>query len=203
MRRAMLLGAILAVLACRERGPRPFAGDGLAGPAVVPPLPKPELVLTATDGTRFDLQRETEGVVTLLFFGYTSCPDRCPLQLANIAAALKRMDPTRAERIRTVFVTVDPRRDTPDRIRAYLDHFDRRFVGLTGDSASIAYAFTQLRLGHPMPPDAVTGEPGTYTINHNVAVFAFTTDNLAHVAYLSGFTPDQWLHDLTLLADGT
>ncbi|MBK9067243.1 MAG: SCO family protein [Gemmatimonadetes bacterium] len=94
------------------RGPRPFSGEGLAGPAVVPPLAKPELVLTATDGTRYDLQRDTEGVVTLLFFGYTSCPDRCPIQLANIAAALKRMDPARAERIRTVFVTVDPRRDT-------------------------------------------------------------------------------------------
>lgn len=203
MRRVFVLGGLMATLACQGRGPRPFSGQGLAGPAVVPPLPKPELVLTATDGARYDLQRETEGAVTLLFFGYTSCPDRCPIQLANIAGALKRMEPARAERIRTVFVTVDPRRDTPERIRAYLDHFDRRFIGLTGDSASIAYAFTQLRLGHPMPPEPVAGDSGAYTVNHNVAVFAFTTDNLAHVAYLSGFTPDQWLHDLTLLADGS
>jgi protein SCO1 len=170
---------------------------------IVPPLPKPELVLPTTEGTAFDLQRDTEGFVTLLFFGYTSCPDLCPVQLANIATAMRRLDPAVVDRIKVVFVTVDPRRDTPAVTRAWLNHFNSRFIGLTGDSASIASAFTQLRLGMPMAPVPVKTDSGGYTINHTVVVLAFTTDNLAHVAYPSGISADAWARDLAILAKGT
>lgn len=202
-RRYLVLAvALLAVgQACRPT-PARFDPAALEGPLVTPPLPKPALVLHDTEGRLFDLQRETAGSVTLLFFGYTSCPDRCPIQLANIAAALPRLDPRARERIKLVFVTVDPRRDSPAVIRRYLDHFNRDFIGLSGDSASIASAFTQLRLGHPSGA-APTADSAGYTVEHNVAVLAFTPDDLAHVAYLSSFRPDQWAHDLSLLAGGT
>ncbi len=183
---------LLLGLACRSGGTGGWQNGRLSAPLVVPPLPKPDLVLTATDGAVFDLKRDTEGFVTLLFFGYTSCPDLCPVQLANIATAMRRIDPQAAARIKVVFVTVDPRRDTPAITRAWLDHFDPRFIGLTGDSASIASAFTQLRLGMPMAPAAVRMDSSRYTINHTVVVLAFTTDNLAHVAYPSGIRAEAW-----------
>jgi len=186
-------------LACTPAGPKGFNAAGLAGPEIRPPLPKPDLVLRDTQGAPFDLKRETAGYLTLLFFGYTHCPDLCPVQLANIAAAMKRLDPEVTGRIKVIFVTVDPRRDTPAVVRAWLDHFNPGFIGLTGDSASIAYAFTQLRLGHPMAPQPVAGDTSRYTVNHTVLVLAFTADDLAHVAYPTGIRPDQWANDLRLL----
>jgi protein SCO1/2 len=179
-----------------------FQADGLSGPLILPPLPKPDLILPTTEGQQFDLKRETEGYLTLLFFGYTHCPDLCPVQLANIASAMKRLDDDVTARIKVVFVTVDPRRDTRAVTRAYLDHFDHRFIGLVGDSASIASAFTQLRLGHPMAPVPADSDSG-YTVNHTVVVLAFTTDNLAHVAYPSGIRVDDWARDLARLVKGS
>jgi protein SCO1/2 len=87
-------------------------------------------------------------------------------------------------------------------VRGWLDQFNPGFIGLTGDSASIAYAFTQLRLGHPMAPERVAGDSSLYTVNHTVLVLAFTPDNLAHVAYPTGIRPDQWANDLRLLVKG-
>jgi protein SCO1/2 len=191
---------VLTALGCGPAHPKGFNGEGLSGPMLLPPLPKPDLVLTTTEGVTFDLKPETEGFITLLFFGYTSCPDLCPVQMANISTAMHRIDPGLANRIKVVFVTVDPRRDTPSAIRTWLDHFDRRFIGLTGDSASIASAFTQLRLGHPMAPARLSADSSVYTINHTVVVLAFTTDNLAHVAYPSGIRADDWAKDLAILA---
>lgn len=190
----------LTLLGCGPARPKQFSAEGLAAPQLVPPLPKPDLVLRTTAGEQFDLKRETEGYLTLLFFGYTSCPDLCPVQLANIASAMHRMDPALTNRIKVVFVTVDPRRDTPAALRKWLDHFDPRFIGLTGDSASVAYAFTQLRIGQPMAPVPVSDDGSQYTINHTVVVLAFTADNLAHVAYPSGIRADDWAKDLAILA---
>jgi protein SCO1/2 len=197
-----VLAALSLTLSCTLGEPKRFSSAGLAGPEIRPPLPKPDLVLRDTEGVSFDLKRETEGYLTLLFFGYTRCPDLCPVQLANISSAMKRLDPEVVARIKVVFVTVDPRRDTPAVIRSWLDHFNPGFIGLTGDSASIAYAFTQLRLDHPMAPERVASNPSLYTVNHTVLVLAFTPDNLAHVAYPTGIRPDQWADDLRLLVKG-
>jgi protein SCO1 len=197
----LVVSMLIVALACKPSGPGAFRADGLSGPLMLPPIPKPDLILSTTEGKRFDLKRDTEGYLTLLFFGYTHCPDLCPVQLANIASAMKRLDGEVTDRIKVVFVTVDPKRDTPPVIRAYLDHFDSRFIGLTGDSASIASAFTQLRLGHPTEP--VPAASSNYTVNHTVVVLAFTTDNLAHVAYPSGIKVDDWARDLSQLAKGS
>ena len=82
------------------------------GGLVSPPLPKPKFTLTDTSGAQTDFWKKTEGHVTLLFFGYTRCPDECPLHMANIAAALKLIPASVAKQIEVVFVTTDPDRDT-------------------------------------------------------------------------------------------
>lgn len=196
---ALLLVALLAA-ACRPGAPRRFDPEGLAGPRIDPPLPKPDVVLTTTEGQRYDLRHETEGEVTLLFFGYTHCPDICPVHLANIAAALGKLSPEVNNAVKVLFVTTDPARDTPAVIRAWLDHFDRRFIGLTGDTAAIAGAMRQLRMSptirEPGPTDS------TYTIGHSAIVLAYTRDNLAHVVYPFGIRQADWARDLVLLTRG-
>lgn len=199
-RRRSLLASLLVLAACSPAAPKPFNPDGLAGPQITPPVPKPDFTLTTTDGKPFDFKRETEGKVALLFFGYTSCPDVCPVHLANIAAALKKLGPEVHNQIEVVFVTTDPARDTPAKMRAWLDKFDERFVGLTGDSLAIAQAMRQLKLGQTIFEPGPTED--TYTIGHSTLVLAFTRDNLAHVVYPFGIRQADWARDLQLLVKG-
>src|SRR5579864_5220864 len=88
------------------------SADSFRGGIVTPSLPKPRFVLTDTSGAPFDFWERTRGSVTLLFFGYTNCPDQCPMHMANIGQALKRLPPDVADRVKLVFVTTDPARDS-------------------------------------------------------------------------------------------
>src|SRR6516225_9947349 len=112
-------------------------GSTYRGGIVTPPLPKPKFVLTDTSGAAFDFRQKTDGYITLLFFGYTNCPDECPMHMANLGAALKKLPAGVADQVKLVFVTTDPARDTPQVLRRWLDLFDRRFIGLTGSEAAI------------------------------------------------------------------
>src|SRR5262249_24718494 len=103
---------------------------------VTPPLSKPNFVLTDTLGAPFDFKTRTHNSVTLLFFGYTNCPDQCPMHMANIGVALKGLPAGVADQVKLVFVTTDPARDTPVVLRRWLDNFDKHFVGLTGTEAA-------------------------------------------------------------------
>src|SRR5690242_18385627 len=82
--------------------------DMFRGGVVAPPVPKPRFVLTDTSGAPFDFWAKTQGSVTLLFFGYTSCPDQCPLHMANLAVAFKKLPSGIADSVKLVFVTTDP-----------------------------------------------------------------------------------------------
>ncbi len=120
---ATLLGMAYGVPAQESRGITASAAVGGAettyrGGLVSPPLPKPKFTLTDTSGARFDLALKTQGYTTLLFFGYTHCPDMCPLQMAMIAQALKKIPAASADQFKVVFVTTDPERDTPQVLRS-------------------------------------------------------------------------------------
>ena len=166
------------------------------GGLVTPPLPKPHFVLTDTSGARFDFWNRTRGSITLLFFGYTYCPDECPMHMANLGAALKRLPPGIAGQVKLVFVTTDANRDTPVELRQWLDHFDKRFVGLTGTPAALDAA--QKAAGVPL---AQKTDPrnGTYSLTHANFVVAYTKDNLGHVIYPGGVSQEDWIHDLPFL----
>jgi len=195
--RAAMLGAV--VLAGCRREPRPFNPEGLAGPKITPPIPKPSFILTDTEGQTFDFGKQTAGYVTLLFVGYTNCPDVCPVHLANIAATLHKMAPEIARRIKVVFVTADPDRDSPEVIRKWLDNFDPSFIGLRGDLATVNRVLTEMHLGTPLRELSDSG----YTLGHSSVVVAFTTDNLAHVIYPFGVRQADWAHDLKQLVTGS
>ena len=87
--------------------------DNYRGGVVTPPLPKPRFVLTDTSGAAFDFRQRTEGYVTLLFFGYANCPDQCPMHMATLGSALKKMPAEIADQVKLVFVTTDPKITEP------------------------------------------------------------------------------------------
>jgi protein SCO1/2 len=170
------------------------------GGLVSPPLPKPRFVLTDTSGAPFDVWNRTQGSITLLFFGYTHCPDECPMHMANLGAALKKLPPDVAAQVKLVFVTTDPARDKPAELRRWLDNFDKRFVGLTGPPAALDGA--QKAAGVPL---AQKTDPrnGNYSLTHANFVVAYTKDNLGHIIYPGGVSEDDWIHDLPLLLKET
>jgi protein SCO1/2 len=179
---------------------QPGSTGSYRGGLVTPPLPKPAFVLTDTSGAAFDFRQKTEGYVTLLFFGYTYCPDQCPMHMANLSAALKKLPPGIADQVKLVFVTTDPARDSPAVVRRWLDVFDRRFIGLTGTERAIEAV--QRAVG--VPPATRTGPTKTdYAVSHANFVLAYSRDNLAHVIYPGGVSKDDWVHDLPRLIKET
>lgn len=200
---ALLLAVAQSAVAQAPKGePGPSAADHAAatyrGGLVTPPIPKPRFTLTDTSGAPFDLQAKTQGSVTLLFFGYTHCPDMCPLQMNMIARAFKTLPPAVQSQFKVIFVTTDPERDTPQTLRSWLDHFDRRFIGLTGSVAAIEAAQVAANIA-PAKKSAARSD-GAYEVGHAAFVFAYTKDNLAHVIYPVGLGSEDWMHDLPLLA---
>jgi protein SCO1/2 len=174
--------------------------ENYRGGLVTPPLPKPGFVLTDTSGAAFDFRQKTEGYVTLLFFGYTYCPDQCPMHMANLSAALKRLPAGMANQVKLVFVTTDPARDSPPVLRRWLDLFDRHFIGLIGTERAIEAV--ERAAGVPL---ATRQEPpnGNYAVSHANFVLAYSRDNRAHVIYPGGVSKDDWVHDLPLLINET
>jgi len=199
VRRTLALGAaVLSLAACGDEPraePQPFHGV-----LVTPPQGKPEFTFTTTSGTPYRLREETAGKVTLLFFGYTHCPDVCPLHMANIAAVLKTLSFDERQQIRVLFVTTDPERDTPERLRTWLANFDPSFVGLAGPLDQVNHLQRSIGLAPAMQEPAPEGSPaGAYGIAHSAVVLAFTTDDSLRVLYPFGTRQQDWAADLPAL----
>jgi protein SCO1/2 len=167
-----------------------YAGFGL-----IPPQPRPSFTLTDTTGKQFRFSH-TAGHPTLLYFGYTHCPDVCPTTMADIAQALEVVPATIRKITYVVFVTTDAKRDTGPVIAAWLRHFDSslpsRFIGLTGNQASIdaAQASAHVQLAE---------DDGQL---HAADVLLYGADDYAHVKYLQSDTEsEQIAHDLPLIAE--
>jgi protein SCO1/2 len=119
---ALLLIMVLLLAGCNR--PHDFNGT-----AYDPVIPAPELRGTNADGTPFDLA-DLRGQVVMLFFGYTSCPDICPLALSDMKQVEAQLG-DKAANTAVVFVSLDPERDTPERLRAYMEAFDPTFIGVS------------------------------------------------------------------------
>ena len=172
------------------------SGSGLRGTALGKPIAKPDVHLTDTSGRPYDLRAATAGRLTLLFFGYTNCPDVCPTTMADLAAALQQVGPAVRNRTTVVFVTSDPQRDTPEVLRRWLNSFDSTFVGLTGDLKSVYAAAAAA--GVPLEPPRRQPDGG-YTVQHGAQVLAFAPDGAARMVYLAGTPIADYAHDLPLL----
>jgi protein SCO1/2 len=173
-------------------GPATVQGpdDVYAGLDLAEPYRRPTFTLTDTTGAPFDFKAATSGRPTLLFFGYTNCPDICPTTMADIAVALRGLEPALAEKLQVVFVTTDPAVDTPEVLGEYLGRFDadlpQRFIGLTGDQEAINQA--QLSAGVPLAE-----ENGRL---HSSLLLLYGADDEAHVAFDAGNTSKDIATDL-------
>ncbi|MEU5307758.1 SCO family protein [Streptomyces sp. NPDC021562] len=205
---ALLAAATLTLSACGS-------GDDAKSPATVvagdtsnkaatildQPFEKPDLVLTDTQGKKYDLRAETKGRPTLVYFGYTHCPDVCPLTMNNLAVAKKALSKADQAKLRVVFVTTDPARDTPSELGKWLKGIDPAFVGLTGDFATIqAGART---LGISIEPTHKDKKTGKVVSVHGTQVIAFSpkTDG-GYVLYGENATVDDYTKDLPKLIKG-
>ena len=147
--------------------------------------------LTDQDGQK---RRDSEfrGKYMLVFFGYTFCPDVCPTTLAVMAAALDKMG-AGADRIVPIFISVDPERDKPDVLKAYLSAFGPRFVGLTGTEDEIAATAKAYRVYVQAHKD----DGANYTVDHSGVVYLMDKSGGFLANYSLDASPDKLAADLT------
>ncbi|MFE6842168.1 SCO family protein [Streptomyces sp. NPDC057686] len=204
---ALAAAAALTLTACGGEPTKTDAvtqitGQSKAGTATVldRPFDKPELVLTDTTGKPWNLREQTKGKPTLIYFGYTNCPDVCPLTMSNIAVAKKALPKADQDKLQVVFVTTDPERDTPDSLGAWLKAQDPSFTGLTGDFATIQAAARKLGIGIEA---AKKEADGSVVSMHGAQVIAFSpkTDE-GYLLYGEGSTVDDYTKDLPKIIKG-
>ena len=162
------------------------------------PYVMPDVTLTDGTGRPYNLVASPSKPVTLLFFGYTHCPDVCITVLADVASALSRVDASARSQIQVVFVTTDPSRDTAKRIRTYLDRFDPSFIGLTGDIATIKKAAGRVGVemeGRKKLPS------GGYEVGHGAQVIGFDKSRQGVVLWTPSTPIADLMSDFTLLVD--
>jgi protein SCO1 len=203
--RAVLLavGLMLAVSGCTQPTEHPAGHPNadpegyLGGTSLPEPYTMPDVTLTDTAERPYNLITSPSRPVTLMFFGYSKCPDVCITVLSDVATALQRLEAADRDHIQVIFVTTDPARDKPAVIREYLDGFDSTFVGLTGPMATIKLAAGQVGVnieGMKKLPS------GGYEVAHSSHVIGF--NRTAGVVLWTPETPIADLkHDLALLVE--
>ena len=189
--------------ASQEAGlPPVVARNRLRGVILGQPVPRPSFTLTTTAGEAFNFAEATRGKLTLLFFGYTHCPDVCPIHMANLGRVVGGLTSDIAQRITVVFVTTDPERDTPEHLTGWLANFHPGFIGLTGTPEEVRDAQLSLQLMPAAREVVDSTNPGAYLVSHAAQVFAFTSDDLAHIVYPFGIRQQDWANDLPILVEG-
>lgn len=215
---AMLVG-VVGLTACsgdnNTRAESPAAvveadNDGFNGTLIDPPLRPAGVVLTDTRGALFTLARPAPDKVTALFFGFTNCDDVCPTTMADLATGRRGLPPALAEKVTVVFVTVDPKRDTPAVLEKWLGRFDRDFIGLTGPLEHVHQLERSLYLpesGEESPAaehqhtndDHERARDGAdYEVDHSGSVYLFGPGDKL-VLHSGGTTPQQYADDFTRL----
>ncbi|KOG28187.1 hypothetical protein ADK34_14920 [Streptomyces viridochromogenes] len=164
------------------------------------PFTKPDLVLTDTKGEKYDLRERTKGKPTLIYFGYTHCPDVCPMTMSNIAIAKKQLPKADQDKLQVVFVTTDPQRDTSAELAKWLPAAgDPSFTGLTGDFSAIQAGARQIGIG--IDPPKV--ENGNVVSMHGAQVIAFSpTTDQGYVLYGEDASIDDYAKDLPKIIKG-
>ncbi len=123
-------------------------------------------------GDRFESQN-LKGHWSLLFFGYTYCPDVCPVTLAVMNKAIKLLEPEIASKWQIALVSVDPERDTPEILADYVPAFNKKFIGVTGEFDEIVKLATQLNIAFGKVPGE---EPGSYLVDHSASIVVISPD---------------------------
>ncbi len=201
--RGTVAALLLLTAACGEKTTRERSSSGLIGEEIATPFSMPDLTLVDARGEAWNLADETRGKVALIFFGYQSCPDICPVHLANVAAVLKKLPDEVRREVRMIFVTTDPARDTMPQLQQWVNLFDRDFVALTGTPDQLDAAQRALGLVAAVADTAAMRRGENYVVGHATPVVAFTADGVARAMYPFGTRQRDWANDLPILATWT
>lgn len=193
--RALPAVALLGLLAACGGGADPAE---LTGTPLDPPFAVSSTPLVDTAGEAFSLTGDTDKDLTLVFFGYTNCPDICGQVMATLAGTLSRLDDSQKERLDVVFVTTDPARDDETAVADYVEAFDPSIIGLTGDlddivevARSMAMAVDQ---GKKLPS-------GGYEVTHGTRVMAIDGADETPMMWDQDVSQAQLARDVTILLD--
>lgn len=168
------------------------------GTPLDPPFEVSSTPLVDTDGAAYSLTEDTDKDLTLVFFGYTHCPDICGQVMATLAGTLTRLDDDQRARLDVVFVTTDPARDDEAVVAKYVAAFDPTIIGLTGDLDDI------VQVGRSMAVAVEEGQKlpsGGYEVTHGTQVLAIDGADETPMYWNSDVSQAQLAHDVTTLLD--
>jgi protein SCO1 len=162
------------------------------------PRRAPHFVLKTPDGAEFRLSQQ-RGKVVLVDFGYTFCPDVCPMTLAELAQVRTRFGEA-AKRVQVVFVTIDPERDTPERLRSYTATFDPSIIGLTGSPEQLA----QVRQAYGVVAEkqVVSGTSAAYLMAHSAYVYVIDPQGQPQTLFPFGMSVEEMANQIKPLLEG-
>lgn len=161
-----------------------------------PPLAVPDFELMNASGQPFRFS-ETQGQFNLIYFGYTFCPDVCPLTMVDLKETLEGL-PDEAP-INVIFISVDPERDTPELVERYVSSFGPEFIGLTDDYAKTEEVM--LAYGAYAEKEETPGSAAEYLVNHTARVYLMTPEDGILLTYPFGFEPEDLRSDLAYLLE--
>jgi protein SCO1/2 len=187
----VLLVGVVALAGCQRGAQPPWRLTDVSGH-----LPDLDFKLTDDNGKTVT-GADYRGKVVLLYFGYTHCPDVCPLTLAQLHVVMQRLGAP-ADDARILFVSVDPARDTPPIMHAYVNAFDKRAIGLVGSPRDTEALAKRFRSAFTREPDK--GD-GAYDVSHSSAIYIFDRDGKARLLATPSAAQDDIVHDLHLLLD--
>ena len=172
----------------------PLRGAEFRAEFLQPQRKAPDFTLKASNGGEFRLSHY-QGKVVLMGFGYTYCPDICPTTLADLALVRKKLGAD-AERVQVIYVTVDPERDSVERLSAYMNAFDKTFLGLTGSPEQLA----GVRKGYGISTrKTVDKKSGAYLVHHTASVHFIDGAGYLRIMAPFGTSVEDMVHDVNLL----
>lgn len=191
----VLVALLIPLVAC---GDDEASAGGLHGTELDPPFEVSSTPLTDVEGKPFSLTEDTDKDLTLVFFGYTHCPDICQVVMSNLATAMTRLDDRDRDRVDVVYVTTDPARDTKAVLGKYLSRVDPAFIGLTGDLDTI------VAVAKPLGVGITQGEKlpsGGYDVTHGATITGIDADDEGTVYWSESTSSADFAADIHHLLD--
>lgn len=186
------LTAVLAIAGCQPQAPKPYP-HAILTPA---PTAAPVVTLTGVDGKPFTLDA-LKGTYTWVYFGFANCPDVCPEAMSFMADEYRRLK--RPEAVTPLFVSVDPKRDTPDKLKTYVGYYHPKLKAATGDKAQIDTLAKALGAAYVIDPPKAGSKD--YNVSHTNLVFVLDPQGQYVATYVPGVTPGQMAEDFDRLSE--
>lgn len=193
--RALLLVTCLLLAACGDR-PVKWALYDVKGH-----LPDLQFQLSGAGGKTISSD-DLKGKTVMLFFGYASCPDICPTTMAQLSAVMDQLGDD-AHDVRIVFISVDPHRDTPDKLQAYVDAFNKQAIGATGTEKQIADLARRYRVAYQIEKPRPGDSADNYDITHSRGVYIFDNTGKARLLASDSESTAAIVKDVRQLIDIT